>query len=120
VAGGWRKLQNEDLHDLYASPDVIGVIKSRRMRLAGHIAYIGEMRNAYKILIGRPEGKSPLVWPRRTWEDNIRLDLREIRWEVVKWIHLTQDRDQWRTLVNTERTIGFHKGVEFLDYLSDC
>jgi hypothetical protein len=66
----------------------------------GHIAHIEEMRNAYKILVGKPEGKRPCGGPRYIWEDNIRMDLREIGWEGVDWIHLAQDRDQWQALVN--------------------
>jgi hypothetical protein len=71
------------------------------MRWAGHVAYMGEMGNAYKILIREPEGKRPLGRPRGRWEDNIRKDLREIRWESVDWIHMAQDTDQWRAVVNT-------------------
>jgi hypothetical protein len=73
------------------------MIKSRRMRWAGHVARIGEKRNTYRILVGRPEGKSP----RCRWMDNIKMNLREIGWSVMHWIDLTQDRDQWRTLMNT-------------------
>jgi hypothetical protein len=77
-AGGWRKLHNEEFHNLYASPDVINVIKSRRMRWAGHVALMIEMRNTYRILIGKPEGKRPFGRHRSRWENNIRMDLREI------------------------------------------
>jgi hypothetical protein len=77
VPGGWRKLHNE-LHNLHSSPSIIRVIKSRRMRWAGHVARIGEKRNAYTILVGTPEGKRPLGRPRRRWLDNIKMDLREI------------------------------------------
>jgi hypothetical protein len=78
VVGGWRKLHNEELHNLYCSPSIIRIIKSRRMRWAGHVACMGEKRNAYRILVGKPEGKRPLGRPRCRWEDNIRMDLREI------------------------------------------
>jgi hypothetical protein len=71
------------------------------MRWAGHVAHMGEMRDAYEILVGKPEGKRPLRRPTCRWEDNIRMDLREIGWEGVDWIHLTQDRDKWKALVNT-------------------
>jgi hypothetical protein len=81
VAGGWRRLHNEELHNLHTSPDIIRVIKSRRMRWAGHIACMGKMRNAYNILVGKPEGKRPLGRPRCRWK-NIRMDIKEIRWEV--------------------------------------
>jgi hypothetical protein len=77
------------------------MIKSRRMRWAGHVARMGEKRNAYRILVGKPEGKRPLGRPRRRWEDNIKMDLREIGWDGMNWIDLAQDRDQWRALVNT-------------------
>jgi hypothetical protein len=76
------------------------VIKARRMRWAGHVARKGEVRDAY-ILVGRPEGRRPLGRPRRRWEDNIEMDLREIGFGDMDWIHLAQDRDRWRALVNT-------------------
>jgi hypothetical protein len=100
-AGGWRTQHNEELHNLYTTPNIIRVIKSRIMRWAGHVARMGEMKNAYKILVGKSEVKIPLGRPRRRWKDNIRMNLREIVWEVVGWIHLSQDRDQWRAVVNT-------------------
>jgi hypothetical protein len=74
VTGGWRKLHNEELHNLYSSP--IRMIKLRKMRWAGHVARMGEKRNAYRILVGNPEGKRPLRRPRRKWVDNIKMDLR--------------------------------------------
>jgi hypothetical protein len=101
VIGGWRKLHNEELHNLYCSPSIIRMIKTRRMRWAGHVVHIGGKRNAYRILVGKPEGKRPLGRPRRRREDNIRMDLREIGWGGMDWIDLAQDRDQWRALVNT-------------------
>jgi hypothetical protein len=72
VTGCWRKLHNEELHGLYSSPSIVKVIKARRMRWAGHVARMGEVRGAYDILVGRPEGRRPLGIPRRRWEDNIR------------------------------------------------
>jgi hypothetical protein len=101
VAGGWRKLHNEDLHNLYSSPSIIRIIKSKRMRLAGHVARMGEKRNVYRILVGKPEGNRPLGRPRRKWIDNIKLDLVEIGLSVVDWIGLAQDRYKWRALVNS-------------------
>jgi hypothetical protein len=101
VRGGWRKLHNEELHNMYASPNIIRIIKSRRMRWAEHVARVGKNRNAYTILVGKPEGKRPQGRPRHRWEDNIMTDLREIEWGGMDWIDLTQDRDQWRALVNT-------------------
>jgi hypothetical protein len=75
----WRKLHNEELHDLYCSPSIIRVIKSRRMRWAGHIARAGERRGAYRVVVGKPEGKGPLGETRHRWEYNIKLDLQEVR-----------------------------------------
>jgi hypothetical protein len=82
------------MRGLYSSPNIIRVIKARRMIWAGHVARMGEVRGAYKILVGRPEGRRPLGRPRRRWEDNIKIDLREIGFGVVDWIHLAQDRDR--------------------------
>jgi hypothetical protein len=101
VTGGWRKLHNEELHGLYSSPGIVRVIKARRMRWAGHVARIREVRGAYNILVGKPEGKGPLGRPRRRWEDNIEIYLRETGFGDVDWIHLAQDRDARRALVNT-------------------
>jgi hypothetical protein len=100
VTGGWRKLHNEELHSLYSSPSIVRVIKARRMRWAGHVAH-GGVRGAYNILVERPEGRRPLGRPRRRWEDNIKMDLREIGFGDVDWVHWAQDRDRWRALVNT-------------------
>jgi hypothetical protein len=100
VTGDWRKLNNEELHNVYSSPIIIRMIKSRRMRSAGHIARMGETRNAYRILVGKLEGKRPLGRTRRRWVDNININLREIGWDGVDWIELAQDRDQWMALVN--------------------
>jgi hypothetical protein len=77
------------------------MIKSRRMRWAGHIARMGAKRNAYRVLVGKSEGKRPLGRRRRRWVDNIKLDLREVGWDGVDWIDLSQDKDQWSALVNT-------------------
>jgi hypothetical protein len=77
------------------------MVKSRRMRWAGHVARMGEKRNAYRILVGKPEGKRPLGRPRHRWMDNMKMDLREVGWDVVCWIDMAQDGDQWRSLVNT-------------------
>jgi len=100
VTGEWRRLHNEELNDLYPSPNIVRVIKSRRIRWAGHVARIGEERVAYRVLVGKPEGKRPLGRPRLRWVDNIRMDLQEVRFGYVDWIGLAQDRDRWRTLVN--------------------
>ncbi|KAJ4429910.1 hypothetical protein ANN_22114 [Periplaneta americana] len=99
VTGEWRKLHNMELRALYSSPDIIRNIKSRRLRWAGYVACIGESRNAYTMLVGRPEGKRPLGRPRRRWEDNIKIDLREVGYDGRDWISLAQDRGQWRAYV---------------------
>jgi hypothetical protein len=101
VVFGWRKLHNEDFHNLYSSPSIIRMIKPRRMRRAGHVARMGTRRNAYRILVGKPEGRRPLGRPRRRWVDNIKMDIREIGWDGRDWIDLAQNRNQWRALVNT-------------------
>jgi hypothetical protein len=100
VTGEWRKLYNEDLHNLYSSPDIIRQVKSRRMRWAGHVARMEEERIMYKVLVGKPEGKRPLGRPRRRWENGIRMDLRETGLGGVDWIRLSQDRDRRRAVVS--------------------
>jgi hypothetical protein len=80
VTGEWRRLHNKDLYALYSSPNIIRVIKSRRLRWAGHVARMGERRGVYRALVGNPEGRRPLGRPRRRWEDNIKMDLREVGW----------------------------------------
>jgi len=99
VTGEWRKLHNE-LRDLYSLPNIVRVVKSRRVRWAGHVAHMGEGRGVHRVLVGRPEGKRPLGRPRRRWEDNIKMDLREVG-GGGDWVKLAQDRDRWRALVNT-------------------
>jgi hypothetical protein len=101
VMGGWRKLHTEELHNLYSSPSIIRIIKSKRMRWARHVARMGEKRNVYRLLVGKPEGKRPLGRPRRRWIDNIKMDLLEIGVSVVDWIGLAQARYRWRALVNS-------------------
>ncbi|KAJ4432681.1 hypothetical protein ANN_21304 [Periplaneta americana] len=96
VTGEWRKLHNTELHGLYSLPDIIRNIKSRRLRWAGHVARMGESRNAYRLLAGRPEGKRPLGRPRRRWEDNIKMNLREVGYDDRECINLAQDGDQLR------------------------
>jgi hypothetical protein len=99
--GSWRKLHNDELYSLYSSPNIVRVIKSRRMRWVGHVARMWEGRSVYRVLVERPEGKRPLGRPRRRWEDNIKLDLRERGINGAYWIRLAQDRVQWRAFVNT-------------------
>jgi hypothetical protein len=78
----WRKLHNDELQDLYSSPNIVGVIKLRKMRLVGHVARIGERRVVYRVLVGRFEGKRPFGRPRRRWEDNIKMNLQEVGWKA--------------------------------------
>jgi hypothetical protein len=99
--GSWRKLHNDELRSLYSPPNIVRVIKSRRMRWAGHVARMGEWRGVYRVLVGRPEGKRPVGRPRRRWEDNIKMDLREIGINEANWIQVARDRVQWRVCVNT-------------------
>jgi hypothetical protein len=105
VIGGWRKLYNEELHGLYSSPSIVRVIKARRMRGAGYVAPMWEVRGAYNILVGRPEGRRPLERPRHRWEDCIKMDLGEIGFGDVDWIHLVQDSDKWWAVVNTVKNL---------------
>jgi hypothetical protein len=100
VTGEWRKLHNEELQNLYSSPDIFRQVKSRRMRWAGHVARMVEERRVYKVLVGKLEGKRPLGRPRPRWEDGVRMDLRETGLGGVDWIRLAQDRDRWRAVVS--------------------
>ena len=100
VTGKWRRMHNEELNDLYSSPNIVRVIKSRRMRWARHVARMGEERGMYRVLVGKPEGRRPMGRPRRRWVDNIRMDLQEVGCGYMDWIGLAQDRDRWRTLVS--------------------
>jgi hypothetical protein len=101
VDGSWRKVHNDEFYRLYSSPNIVRVIKSRRMRCAGHVARMGQGRGVYRVLVGRPEGKRPLGRSRRRWEDNIKMDLREIGIDGSNWIQLVEDRVQWRDFVIT-------------------
>ena len=96
----WRKLHNEELNQLHSSPNIAGMIKSRRIRWAGHVARMGERRGVYNVLVGKPEGKRPLGRPRRRWEDNVKMNLQEVGCGILDWIELAQDTDRWRVLVN--------------------
>jgi hypothetical protein len=95
-----RTLHNEELNDLYSSPNIVRVIKSRRMRWAGHVAWIGKERGVYRVLVRKPEGERSLGRPRRRWEDNNNIDLQEVGCGGMDWIGLAQDSDRWRAIVN--------------------
>jgi len=98
--GEWGRLHNDELNDLYSSPNIVREIKSRRMRWAGHVSRRGEERGVYRVLVGKPDGRRPLGRPRRRWVDNIRMDLQEVECGYMDWIGLAQDRERWRTLVS--------------------
>ena len=100
VTGEWRKLHNEELHDLYSSPNIVRVIKSRRMRWAEQVALMGNRRGVYRVLVGNPEGNRLLGRPRRRWEDNIKMDLQEVGCWGMECIELARDRDRLRALVS--------------------
>jgi len=100
VTGEWRKLHNEELNVLYCSPNIFRVIKSSRMRWAGHVASMGDRRGVYRFWVGKHEGKRPFGSPRRRWEDNSKMDLQEVGCGGMDWIKLAQDKDRWRALVN--------------------
>jgi len=98
--GEWRRLHNEHLNDLYSSLSIVRVIKSRRMKWAGHVACMGEERGVYRVLVGKPKGRRSLGRPRRRWMVNIRMDLQEVVCGYMDWIGLAQDRVRWRTLLS--------------------
>jgi hypothetical protein len=100
VTGEWRKLHNEELNDLYYSPTIVRVMKSRRMSWVGHVAHKGERRSVSRVLVGKPERKKPPGRPKCRWEDNIKMDIQEVGSGGMDWIELAQDRDRWRPFVN--------------------
>ena len=93
VTGKWRKLHNEELKDLYSSPSIVRVVKSRRMSWAGHVACMAEESGVHRVLVGKPEGKRPLGRPRRRWEDNIKMDIQKVGGSRGVWMELAQDRE---------------------------
>jgi hypothetical protein len=99
ITGEWRRLHNEELNDLYCSPNTVRVIKSTRMRWAAHVARMGERRGVYRVLVGKPEVKRPQGRPRCRWKDNNKMDHREVGCRGMDWIELAEDRDRWRALV---------------------
>ena len=102
VTREWRKLHKEELNDLYSLPNIVQVVKSRRMRWAGHVARMGEDRVVHRVLVGKPEEKRSLARPRRRWE-NIKMDLQEVVGGRGDWMELAHDRERWRALVGTVR-----------------
>jgi hypothetical protein len=104
VTGEWRKLHNEELNNLYSLPNIVWVVISR-MRLAGHVARMGEEKWVHRVLVRKPEGKRPMGRPRRRWEDHIKMDLQELGGGRGDWMELAQDRDGWRTIVSTEKNL---------------
>jgi hypothetical protein len=105
VTGELRKLHNEELNNLYSLPNIVRVVKSRRMRWAGHVTRMGEERGVHRMLVGKPEGKRPLGRPRRRWENNIKMDLQGVGVRCGDWIESAQDRDRWRALVSTVKNL---------------
>jgi transcription termination factor 2 len=105
LTGEWRKLHNEELNNLYSSPSIVQVVKSRRMRWAGHVARMGEERGVHRVFVGKLEGKRPLGRPRRRWKDNIKMDSQEDGGGRGDWMELAQDRDRWRALVSTVKNL---------------
>ena len=99
VTGEWMRLHNKELNDLYSSPSIMRVIKSRTMRWAGHVARMGEERGVYRVFVGKPEGRRPLGRPRRKWVDNIRMAV-QVGCGYMEWIGLAQNTDRFRTLVS--------------------
>jgi hypothetical protein len=105
VAGEWRKLHNEELNDRYSLPNIGWVVKSRRMRWAGHVARMGEERGVHSVLVWETEGKRTLGRPRRRWQDNIKMDVQKVGGGRGDWRELAQDRDEWRALVSTVKNL---------------
>ena len=111
-------MHNEELNDLHSSANIVRVIKSRRMRWAGHVARMGEERGLYRVLVGKPEGKRPLGRPMLRWVDTIRMDLQEVGCGYMDWIGLAQGRDRWRTLMSAAMNlrVPFNAG----NFLTSC
>jgi hypothetical protein len=105
VTGEWRKLHNEELNDLYSLPNIVRVVKSRRMRWAGHVARMVEERGVHRVLVGKPEGKRPLGRPRLRWEDNIKMNVQAVGGGRGDWVELAQDRDRRRALVSKVKNL---------------
>jgi hypothetical protein len=113
VTGEWRKLHNEELNDLYSLPNIVRVVKSRRMTWAVYVMRMGEDRGVHRVLVGKPEGKGPLGRPRRRWEDNIKMGLQEVGGGRGDRMEFAQDRDRWRALMDTVRDfrVPYMRGI---------
>jgi len=118
VTGEWRKLHNEELIDVYSLLNIVRVVKSRRMRWAGHVARMGEGRGVHRVLVGKPEGRIPLGRPRRRWEDNIKTDVQEVGGGCADWMELAQNRERWRALVSTVMNFRVPQNAE--NFLTSC
>jgi hypothetical protein len=118
VTGEWRKLHNEELNNLYSSPNILRVITLRRMRWAGHVTRMGKGRGVYRFFVGMPEERRPLGRSRHRWEDNIRMDIREVRCRCVDWMELAQDRDSWRALVSVVMNLWVPQNAG--NFLTSC
>jgi hypothetical protein len=105
ATGEWGKLHNEELSDLNSLPNIVRVVKSRRMRWVGHVARMGEKEGAQGVGGLKHEGKRPLGRPRRRWEDNIKMDVKEVGGSRGAWMELAQNRDRWRALVSTVKNL---------------
>jgi hypothetical protein len=105
VTGEWRKLHNEELNDVYSLPNIVRVVKSRRMKWVGHVACMGEETRVHRLLVGKPEGKRPMGRPRHRWEEKIKRDLQEVGGGCGNWIELAQDRNRWWALVSTVKNL---------------
>ena len=118
VTREWRKLHNEELSDVYSLPNIVRVVKSRRMRWAGHVARMGERRGVRGVLVGKSEGKRPLGRLRRRWEDNIQMNIQEMGRGSGEWMELAEDRDRWRALVSTVMNLWVPKNAG--NFLTSC
>ena len=118
VTGEWRRLHNEELNDMYFSPNIVRVIKWRRMIWAGNVARMGEEKGVYRVFVGKPEWKRSLGRPRCRWVDNIRMDVQEVGCGYMDWIGLAQGRDRWRTLVSAVMNLRVPWNV--WNFLTNC
>ena len=120
VTGELRKLHKEELSDPYSLPNIVRVVKSRRMRWAGHVACMGEGRGVHRVLVRKSEGRRPLGRPRSRWEDKIKTDLQEVEvgWDFGDWMELAEDRDRWRALVSTVMNLRVPKNAG--NFLTSC